>query len=300
MPLVVRQALASRLSSMPELQVLMADVRLLAGMPVRFWPAAPETANTELGAEPVALCARLARAQGGCQMCTSLRQKTREAAVAGSIEKICDAGLIELLVPVKIGGVVAGHFLISGLRPGTVTTQAANRARHLLAKHGAELRAEELMRYLGDAPLFEADHRQALTRVLEAGAERIGRTMTEHLVRAPQGASALVQRIYRVVHTDYARPLRVPALAKMVGVSTAHLSRLFHHTTGLRLVDYVARYRAEKARTLLADSEQPIAMIARASGFSSVSQFNRVFKATYGSSPRALRCGLSRPTHEPT
>lgn len=292
MPLVVRQALSSRLSAMPELRGFLDDVSLLTGVTVRFWPSVPtaaEQAGRDVGPEPSGLCARMAREAGGCRMCVSFRQKLREQAAEVTAEGRCDAGLVELLVPVPVGGVVAGHFLVSGLRDGLETTKTMNRARHLLAKRGVEWRAEDLARLRSAAPECSAVRRAALARVLQAGAEKIGRAMTDHLVVAPAGVPALVERAYRIVHAEYARPLRVPALARRLGVSAAHLSRIFHHATGLRLVDYVARYRAERARAMLGeDAARPVAEVARACGFASISQFNRVFKTTFGSSPRTL------------
>ena len=226
-------------------------------------------------------------------MCVSFRQKLREQAAETAAEAKCDAGLIELLVPVPVGGVVAGHLLVTGLREGVGTTRTVNRARHLLARLGVDWSTGELARLQSAAPEFGAARRAALARVLRAGAENIGRTMTEHLVAAPAGVPDLVDRAYRLVHAEHARTLRVPSLARRLGVSAAHLSRVFHQATGLRLVDYVARYRAERARTLLGKGDaRPVSEVAKACGFTSISQFNRVFKATFGSSPRTLR---SRP-----
>jgi transcriptional regulator GlxA family with amidase domain len=92
------------------------------------------------------------------------------------------------------------------------------------------------------------------------------------------------------VHAEYKRPLRLPSLAKKLDVSAAHLSRIFHQATGLRLVDYLARYRAGRARALLIEDEnRTVAEVAQTCGFASISQFNRVFKTTFGSSPRKLR-----------
>ena len=52
----------------------------------------------------------------------------------------------------------------------------------------------------------------------------------------------------------------------------------------------MARYRAERARAMLGEDEaRAVAEVARACGFASISQFNRVFKATFGASPRAMR-----------
>lgn len=305
MPLVVKQALAERLAAMPELGRFLADLSLLVGVTVRFWPAvaavepgrgtvtASATASngvtTAAGPEPVSFCARIRRADGGCRYCVSFRQKLRERAAVAPAAAACDAGLCELLVPVSVGGVVAGHFLVAGLREGVSGAAADNRARHLLGRRGLELRAEEVTRFRELAPAFDAARREALARLLQAGAERIGRAINAHLATSPEGVPELVERAYRLVHAEHARPLRVPTIARRLGVSAAHLSRTFHHATGLRLVDYVARYRAERARAMLAEGGRPVAEIARACGFASISHFNRVFRAAFGASPRRLR-----------
>lgn len=78
-------------------------------------------------------------------------------------------------------------------------------------------------------------------------------------------------------------------LARRLDSSEGHLSRTFHRATGLRLVDYVARYRAERARVLLRGTERPITDIAFACGFQSLSQFHRVFRAQFGKRPRDIR-----------
>ena len=297
MPLVVKQALAERLAALPEMRRFLGDVSLLTGVTLRFWPAAAGAAESgagTAGTELVGCCARLWREAAGCRMCVSFRQKLRERAAAAPATAACDAGLWELLVPVTVGGVVAGHFLVSGLREGPTSTQADNRARHLLGRRGLDLRAEDLSRLRAASPSLDPARREALTRLLQAGAERIAHAIHAHLATAPEGVPELVEQTYRIVHSEHARPLRIPALARRLGVSAAHLSRTFHQATGLRLVDYVARYRAERARGLLAETpSRPIAVVARASGFASISQFNRVFRATFGRSPSATRRALS-------
>lgn len=292
MPLVVKKALAARLAALPELRRLLADVGLLTGLTVRFWPAvtaAEEAGLAAAGPEPVGCCAWLWREPAGCRMCVSFRQKLRERAAHEPATARCDAGLWELLVPVPVGGVVAGHFVVAGLREEATTTTADNRARHLLARRGLDLRPDELARLRAAAPGWDAARRDALSRLLQAGAERVARAISDHLASAPDGVPELVERAYAIVHAEYARGLRVPALARRLGVSAAHLSRTFHHATGLRLVDYVARYRAERARALLLEGDRAVAEVARASGFASISQFNRVFRATFGAAPRQLR-----------
>jgi AraC-like DNA-binding protein/ligand-binding sensor protein len=291
MPFVVRQALASRLLAMPELNRFLADISLVAGVPVRFWPASEARAGdgAEVVHEPQAFCARVRSEEAGCRMCVSFRQKLREQAAQAPAMGSCDAGLWEVLVPVPVGGQTAGHFVVSGVLDAPGTTPAHNRVRHLLARRGLSLTSEEVVRLRVSGPVLDAAKREALAHVLQAGAERIARAITEHLANAPESVPPLVEQAFQIVHAEFARPLRVPVLAERMGVSAAHLSRTFHHVTGLRLVDYVARYRAERARARLVERGEPVAEVARACGFASISQFNRVFRATFGTSPRKLR-----------
>ena len=102
MPLVVRQALASRLSALPEVRTFLDDVSLLANAPVYFWPSVSglETSPRDADLAPAGLCTRMTREPEGCRMCISFRQKLREQATEAPAEAMCDAGLFELLVPV--------------------------------------------------------------------------------------------------------------------------------------------------------------------------------------------------------
>jgi transcriptional regulator GlxA family with amidase domain len=97
------------------------------------------------------------------------------------------------------------------------------------------------------------------------------------------------------VRAEYAQPVAVPEIARRVGASEGHLSRTFHRATGLRLVEYVARFRAERAKEQLCESDQPVIDIAFACGFRSLSQFNRVFRAQFGLKPREVRAQARKP-----
>ena len=73
------------------------------------------------------------------------------------------------------------------------------------------------------------------------------------------------------------------------GISPSHLSRLFHQSTGLNYQEYVRRFRLEQACKLLTTTNQSVTAIAFESGFQSISQFHRSFKAVYGEPPLKYR-----------
>jgi AraC-like DNA-binding protein len=87
--------------------------------------------------------------------------------------------------------------------------------------------------------------------------------------------------------------LSLGRVAKAVSISPNHLSEKFKQVTGANFVEYVARTRFENACDLLRNPNLRISEIAFATGFQSLSQFNRVFKRMSRKSPSQYRAELS-------
>ena len=62
----------------------------------------------------------------------------------------------------------------------------------------------------------------------------------------------------------------------------------------MTFVDFVARYRIEKAKNLLQDSRWRISGVAFEVGFQSLSQFNRSFRRIEGQSPKQYRAAITK------
>jgi AraC-like DNA-binding protein len=88
---------------------------------------------------------------------------------------------------------------------------------------------------------------------------------------------------------SYARPLDVPALARVAHVSPAHFSRQFRATFGETPHRYLQRRRLERAMELLRDTGRPVTEICLDVGFQSLGTFSRRFHAVVGESPSAYR-----------
>ena len=78
-------------------------------------------------------------------------------------------------------------------------------------------------------------------------------------------------------------------VAEFVKICPTYLSERFKAVTGETFVGYVAHARLGRACELLENSSWRISDVAFASGFQSLSQFNRVFRKHYGESPRSYR-----------
>ncbi|GCD95724.1 helix-turn-helix transcriptional regulator [Embleya hyalina] len=77
--------------------------------------------------------------------------------------------------------------------------------------------------------------------------------------------------------------------ARAAHMSKYHFSRTFKKRTGHRFIDFVTELRMELARSLLLESDLPVADICLRVGYRDLSHFQRTFKATYSLSPSVFR-----------
>ncbi len=87
-------------------------------------------------------------------------------------------------------------------------------------------------------------------------------------------------------------PMVVPsltALARLAGVSRAHLVRVFHRECGATPVEALRLLRLDRAANLLARTNEDVAAIAARCGFANAFHFSRSFRSVYGQPPSAFR-----------
>lgn len=95
------------------------------------------------------------------------------------------------------------------------------------------------------------------------------------------------------IQANLARQFSVDDIARAACLSSYHLGRTFHQTTGHSLWQYVLQCRAALARGLIAGRPGlPLADIAVQSGFESYSQFIAAFRKAHGVSPGEYRRNL--------
>ena len=78
-------------------------------------------------------------------------------------------------------------------------------------------------------------------------------------------------------------------IAEDVQLDRCYLSRAFRRATGSTLSAFARSVRLERAMTLLADTDRPIASIAYATGFCDQAHLTHAFKAATGSTPARFR-----------
>ncbi len=146
----------------------------------------------------------------------------------------------------------------------------------------------ELGRLLVTDPL-PPDKAGAVQRWLDAAAEKLVAGLARDSVHGTKALPGAVARAASILRNRFHEPITLGMVAREAGVSRERLSRLFRSVMGITFSEYLNVIRLDHCRRRLADSNQTITEIAFASGFQSVSQFNRRFKAAEGVSPRDYR-----------
>ncbi len=94
-----------------------------------------------------------------------------------------------------------------------------------------------------------------------------------------------IAKALRRIHTDFARELDVPTLAREAGMSLAVFHAQFKAVTETSPMQYVKTTRLHHARLLMMQDRLNVSAAATRVGYESASQFSREFKRLFGVSP---------------
>ena len=148
----------------------------------------------------------------------------------------------------------------------------------------AEMKAETAAgRILIDALALSLTARLA-QRYSTAGVAKVEALRPRHGLDANR-----LKRVLDYIQSHLDEDLGIEELAAVACLSPFHFTRMFRQSTGLPPHRYVADLRLERAKSLLANSEDSLIQIALATCFSSQSNFTRAFRQATGMTPGEYR-----------
>lgn len=127
-----------------------------------------------------------------------------------------------------------------------------------------------------------SEHLAGFTHLVRTGAARGARAGNDEQARRIDHVLDWIDRHFR-------QALTVNAAAALVHVSGSAFSRFFRREVGKSFTEYVNDVRCSEACILLSRSERPIAAVAQACGFETLSNFNVQFRRRHGMNPGAFR-----------
>lgn len=98
-----------------------------------------------------------------------------------------------------------------------------------------------------------------------------------------------VLKAIEIIHNNSSQDISLKTIAARFNVSPAYMGQLFKTQTGKYFNDYLTTLRLQNARKMIGESDMKVNDIAKRTGFSSQTYFNRLFKRIYGTSPGEYR-----------
>jgi len=204
------------------------------------------------------------------------------------------AGLSESAVPVYVGDHILG-FLETGevMLKNPTKKHFASITRQLRA-WGYKADWKQLERAYFRSCVLSPGRYRAMLRLLSIFAQHLSILSNELVLRREKDESANMARTRQFIEKHQAEPLSLGRVAQAANISRCYFCKMFKRATGMNFIDYLARVRVEKSKTLLLNPHSRISEAAFASGFQSMTNFNRSFRRIVGRSPTQFRQSLPK------
>lgn len=262
------------------------------GVPLgAVWSHAPVHAQVE-GLQQHALVLHLSG--------STLVEKWRDGRLIGHRSRIGSVSLVP--AGVSTGWVLSGHSRVAHVYVDPQRLQA------LAARADGASRCSQLRDFFAAEDAVAASLIRAVLGHAQAGtldglaADGLMSLLLRHLLREhvegrpmpPADArltltAALLRRLFGFIEARLGDELRLADLAGLAGLCDDHFLRAFKAAVGQTPHQYVLAQRVARAQQLLLRTGQPIAEIARASGFRGASHFAAAFRQRIGVSPSRWR-----------
>jgi AraC-like DNA-binding protein len=102
-------------------------------------------------------------------------------------------------------------------------------------------------------------------------------------------ADPRLARTLRSFHDNVAAEWSVASMASTAGMSRSSFAEKFKSTVGMAPLDYVTRWRMQRVRRALIDTDLAFATIAANNGYRSRTSCSQTFKRIFGHAPQDLR-----------
>lgn len=139
-----------------------------------------------------------------------------------------------------------------------------------------------------DKSAFYNDFLRVLTQAVLIEAAR--------LLNVATGAPEADQLSYalKYLNANYSIDVDLEAVAELSGYSYHHFRHLFKEKTGLPPKQFMLQQRINRAKSLLAETEEKVTVIASECGFSNDSQLIKYFRKIVGETPMQYRAKIKK------
>ncbi len=130
---------------------------------------------------------------------------------------------------------------------------------------------------------------QSVSRILQAKEEMVLSICRAVTANSEHTHSALAQSALYYLEHEYFRKIRLDKMAADLETSRTKLVQVFRKEYGVTPIEYLNRFRMQKAAFLLGSSDKSIQEISQIVGIGDANYFVKVFRRQYGKTPGEYR-----------
>lgn len=234
-------------------------------------------------------CTMLCGQNKSCSACLELQRQVREKAATGDATLRCHAGLMESSVPILIGTRPIAYLQVGQVLSRPPTAAGFRRVLRHLEQLGVKVDPAAAEAAYFASKVVEPRQYESMLRLLNIFARHLSAISNQLMITHQPVDKPIVARAKAFIASHAEEPLSLGMVARAVNTSSFYFCKVFRRSTGIKFVDYVGRVRVERVKQLLLNPHSNISEAAYAAGFTSLSQFNRIFKRVVGQEPRQWR-----------
>ena len=237
-------------------------------------------------------CSLMASKSRSCASCLQVQQRLSENATQEAFTTVCEAGLSDTAVPVRLGEKLIGFLQTGQVFRKKPSAAQFDRTAKIISDWGIEADVNELKHAYFDTRVLSPKQYASSVRLLSIFAEHLSMVSNQVVVQQQTAEPPVITRAKHFIQEHQGEDLSLGQVAKAVNTSTFYFCKMFKKATGVNFTDYLSRVRIEKAKNLLLNPNLRISEIAYEVGFQSLTHFNRVFKKMTSMSPSRYRAQL--------
>ncbi len=194
----------------------------------------------------------------------------------------CHAGLVEAVIPLHENEKIIGYLMFGQITDNPDKDNLYRNIENWNQKYGLD--ADALKNGIATIPYKSSQQILAAAKIMEACTSYI---IYKELIIPKNDKIFVAAKNY--IENNLHQDISIDKLCKELNIGRTKLYEIFRNELKMGISKYVLHRRMHRAKKLLKTTALPISEIAHSIGFADYNYFSRIYKKTYGKSPKYYR-----------
>lgn len=194
----------------------------------------------------------------------------------------CHAGLVEAVMPLHESEKIIGYLMFGQITDNSNKSVLYKKIEYMSEKYNLDINL--LKKGIENTPFRNEEQIHAAAKIMEACTSYI---IYKELITPENDKIFKAAKAYIENHLE--EDININQLCNSLNIGRTKLYEIFKKELKMGISKYILHQRMHRAKKLLKTTELPIPEISEKVGFSDYNYFSRVYKKTYGKSPKHYR-----------